>query len=204
LTTFLLVRHGQTEWNRVVRFRGRANLDLDETGLRQARAVARSLARWQPVAVYTSPLQRAWRTAWAIGQHLGLPVHPWVGLIDIDYGEWQGLSPEEARERYRSLYSRWQHQPHTVHFPRGESLPQVQQRAAAALMELAPLYPEQAVVVVSHEVVCKCLLCWALGLDLSGFWRVRQDVAAVNVIEFREGRPVVALLNHTCHLKDLA
>ncbi|MBI2916559.1 MAG: histidine phosphatase family protein [Chloroflexi bacterium] len=203
-TMFLLVRHGQTDWNRVLRFRGRANLDLDETGLRQARAASLYLERFKPVVAYTSPLQRAWRTAWTIAQGMGLQVYPLLELMDIDYGEWQGLSPDEARTRYHSLYDQWQNQPQSVQFPGGESLAEVQRRAAAGLTALAPRHAGQAVVLVSHEVVCKCLLCWALGLDLSGFWRVKQDVAAINIIEVSNGVPVLVLANETCHLKDLA
>ncbi len=204
MTTFLLVRHGQTAWNRPDasgRFRGRANLDLDETGLKQARAAGLYLERFSPVAAYTSPLQRAWRTAWTVAQLHGIQVYPLLGLIDIDYGEWQGLAPEEAQQRYHSLYAQWRNQPQTVVFPGGEGLPEVQSRATATLLELAERHPDQTLVTVSHEVVCKCLLCWAMGLDLSGFWRVKQDVAAINIIEVKDGIPTVVLANETCHLK---
>ncbi len=93
MTRFILVRHGQTEWNRVERFRGRADLALNETGIRQAEAVAERLSRWQVATVYTSPLQRASVTAQTLASHLGLAVQPLDALIDIDFGRWQGLWP---------------------------------------------------------------------------------------------------------------
>ena len=83
MTRFVLVRHGQTEWNRVERFRGRADLDLDEVGTRQGEAAAERVARWQTSALYSSPLRRAMRTAEIISRRLDLPVMPLDGLIDI-------------------------------------------------------------------------------------------------------------------------
>jgi phosphoserine phosphatase len=96
-TTMILVRHGQTEWNRVERFRGRADVPLNETGLRQAVLTAERIAcSWHPVAVYSSPLSRAQQTAQATARQFDLSVEVNEGLADIDYGKWQGLTPEEA------------------------------------------------------------------------------------------------------------
>ena len=97
-TTILLIRHGQTEWNRVERFRGRADIPLNNTGKQQAEATGRRVAaQWQPVAVYSSPLSRAVNTAEAIGRHVNLSVEIHPGLVDIDYRDWQALTPDEVR-----------------------------------------------------------------------------------------------------------
>jgi probable phosphoglycerate mutase len=83
ITRILLVRHGQTEWNRVERFRGRADVPLNETGLAQAEATGRRIAaEWQPTAIYSSPLSRAVKTAEAIANHFALPVQIHPGLTD--------------------------------------------------------------------------------------------------------------------------
>ena len=101
MTRFILVRHGQTEWNRVERFRGRADVPLIEIGLAQAEANEwRVVAEWQPSAIYTGPLSRSVRIAEAIANHYGLQVQQHADLIDIDYGKWQGLTPEVARQRW--------------------------------------------------------------------------------------------------------
>ena len=88
MTRIVLVRHGETEWNRVERFRGRADVPLNEKGLAQAEATGRRVAaEWSPAAIYTSPLARAVKTAEAVAWHFGLSVQVHPGLIDIHYGE---------------------------------------------------------------------------------------------------------------------
>jgi broad specificity phosphatase PhoE len=197
------VRHGQTEWNLVERFRGRADLSLDETGRRQAEAAASSLKNQQVAAIYSSPLRRALQTAEAIAKQLKLLVQPLEGLIDLDLGSFQGLSAEEAREKDSKLLTMWLEQPHLVQFPQGESLDIVRQRVLGAVDELAAKHKEQTVILVSHKVVCHVLMCAMLGLDNSHFWQVRQDVNAINIFELRDGVPLIISVNDTCHLKSL-
>lgn len=203
MTRIILVRHGQTEWNRVERFRGRTELALNETGVSQAEATAERLAGWPVAAVYYSPLKRALDTARIICLRLALTPEPLEGLIDIDYGQWQGLSPEEAAARDSHLYDQWLNSPHLVRFPGGEGLEEVRLRATAAFDQACAQHPEQTVVLVSHVVVCRVLICSLLGLDNSHFWRVGQDVSAINIFEVRDGLPAATLINDTCHLKKL-
>ncbi len=208
MTRFVLIRHGQTEWNRtewnrVERFRGRADLALDDTGIRQAEAAAERLSRWEIAALYSSPLRRALMTAQSLASQVELAVQPLEGLIDIDFGDWQGLSPQEAAAQDRDLYKKWLERPQEVCFPHGESLQDVQHRITAAIDSLVKNHSEQTVVLVSHNVVCRVLLCVVLGVDNSHFWQLGQDVGAINVFEVSDGNPVLSLLNDTCHLKHL-
>jgi probable phosphoglycerate mutase len=129
----LLIRHGETEWNRVERFRGRADVELNATGLAQAVAVARRLrSEGSADAVYSSPLQRGWQTAEPIAAAFGLQVQPLDGLLDIDYGQWQGLSPAEAASRYPDVFALWLNAPDRAAIPGGETLGQVRSRSVAA------------------------------------------------------------------------
>lgn len=129
MARIILIRHGQTEWNRVERFRGRADLPLNATGLAQAEATGHHVvARWKPVAVYSSPLSRAVKTAEAVARHFELPVQVHPGLADIDYGAWQGLSPEKARQRWPEVVYTWYNQPHLARIPDGETLDELRQR----------------------------------------------------------------------------
>lgn len=204
-TRFILVRHGQTEWNRVERFRGRADVPLNDVGLAQAAAAGRRIAaEWQPVAVYTSPLSRSAATAEAITAPLGLPVVPQDGLTDIHYGEWQGLTPEEARARWPDLVHAWYTAPATVQVPGGESLAEVRQRAMAVIHALTARHPGQTIVVVSHMVVNRVILLAILDLGNEHFWRLRQDNCAINVFEAEDGDFTLVTMNDTCHLRTVS
>lgn len=201
MTQIILVRHGQTEWNRVERFRGRADVPLNETGLAQAEAAGRRIAAtWQPVAVYSSPLSRARRTAEAIARPLNLRPESTPGLVDIDYGEWQGLTPDEARQRWPDEVQAWYESPHTARIPGGETLPALQARAMAAVLELAARHAGRTIVLVSHTVVNRAILLGALGAGLECFWRLRQDNGALNVLEVEGERWTLVSMNDTCHL----
>ena len=204
MTRFILVRHGQTEWNRFERFRGRVDIDLDETGLRQAEATTDRIIRWEVKAIYSSPLKRAMTTAQTIGHRLGLEVQPLEGINDMDFGQWQGLSIAEVREQYPELFDLWRFSPERLKIPEGETLEQVRTRVAACVDEVAAKHDDETVALVSHRVVCKVLLCYLLGLDNSHFWQIAQDATAINVFEVWQGRFTLWLLNDTCHLRVLS
>lgn len=204
MTRLVVVRHGRTEWNRVERFRGRADIELDEVGMKQAEATAGRIGEWQVSAVYSSPLRRALNTAEVLARRFDLEVQLLPGIIDIDYGEWQGLSPDEAAAKDGALYSRWLKSPHKAKFPGGESLAGVRERAASAVDSLITRHPRETIALVSHKVVCQILILSLLGVDNSHFWQIAQDVCAVNLFEIRGGVPSALLLNDTCHLNGVS
>ena len=185
------------------RFRGRANIELDVVGMKQAEAVVGRIAEWQVSAIYSSPLRRALTTAEILARRSGLEVKSLDGLIDIDYGDWQGLSPEKAVAKDGGLYSKWLECPHMVKFPGGEGLAEVRERADSAVHSLIAQHPKETIVLVSHKVVCQILILILLGLDNSHFWEITQDVCAVNLFEVRGGVPSALFLNDTCHWKDV-
>ena len=203
MTKIILVRHGETEWNQgEERFRGRADLALTPRGIKQAQAAARRLAQEGITAVYSSPLKRAWQTAQNIAEPLNLSPQPLEGLSDINYGAWQGLSPAEVAERYGELFAIWRNTPHLVTLPGGESLEKVHQRVEQALEYVNSTHPEGTVAFISHLVVCRVMVAHFLGWDLSHFWQIEQDLAAVSIFELRSPQPLVQLINDTCHLTD--
>ncbi|MDY6908083.1 MAG: histidine phosphatase family protein [Chloroflexota bacterium] len=202
MTRVVLVRHGQTEWNREERFRGKVDIELDETGFRQVAAAAEQVAQYGPVAVYSSPLKRAMSTAEPIARRLGLRVEPLEGINDMDFGSWQGMAIAEVRERYPQLFEQWRYSPERLQIPGGESLDGVRDRVVAALDGAVARHEDQTFAFVTHRVVCKVLLCYLLGMDNSHFWQIAQDAAAINVFDVWEGGANVRLINDTCHLKE--
>jgi phosphoserine phosphatase len=203
MTCIILVRHGQTEWNRVERFRGHADVPLNETGLAQAEATGQRFAEeWLPTAIYSSPLSRAVKTAEAIAKHYNLPVLTHPGLTDIDYGEWQGLTPDQARERWPEAVHAWYNKPETACIPGGETLASLRQRALRTVNELASHHNGQTIVLVGHTVINRIILLGVLGLGNERFWHIRQDTCAINVFEAGKNDFILVSMNDTCHLHD--
>jgi broad specificity phosphatase PhoE len=202
VTTIILVRHGQTAWNAIERFRGREDLPLNDVGLSQAERTAERIGRqWTPAAIYCSPLCRARSTAVAVAKRCGLSVQVHPGLVDIDYGRWQGLTPEEARQRYPWRIRRWYRGACWIRPPRGESLPAVRRRGQKAVRDLASKHAGHQVVVVGHTVVNRLILLGVLSLGLRHFWQFGQDPWCVNVLELERGAFTARSVNDTCHLQ---
>lgn len=205
MTRIILVRHGQTAWNvgassEGERFRGRIDLPLNEKGRAQAQALAARLADEPIAAIYSSPLQRAIKTAEPTARRLGLTVQPLEGIIDINYGDWQEHPHSEVARLYPALYRQWLQEPHLVQIPGGESLEEVRDRAMAALHQVMAPHEDQTILVAGHQVVNKVLVCAMLGLDNSRFWRIKQDNGCLNIFDYQEGIFTAILINDTCHL----
>ena len=196
-----MVRHGETESNRRGLALGRADVPLNELGLRQARCLGETLAREPIAAVYASPLRRALDTAAAIAAKHGLDVQMEGGLIEMDIGEAEGLTFVEVRERFPDLVQNWGG-PKGPSFlmPGGERLLDVQARAWTTVQSLAARHPQGSVCAVTHNFVILSVLASALGIDLANFRRLRHSVAAIAVIDFRPAAVRVLRLNDTCHL----
>lgn len=204
MTRIILVRHGQTEWNRIERFRGRADVPLNRTGMAQARAVGDRLARQLPAAVYSSPLSRAVVTAEQIARPHGLIAQPHGGLIDIDYGLWQGLTPRQVGERWPQELDAWYNAPQTVRIPGGETLQVVRERGMSTVRTLAREHPDSSIVLVAHTVMNRLILLGVLGLGNERFWNLGQEPCAINRFTVRDGEFTVVSLNDTSHLEDLS
>jgi broad specificity phosphatase PhoE len=202
MTKIILARHGHVEGISPERFRGRADLMLTPEGHQQAEATARRIhTAWTPAAVYTSPLSRARATAEAIGTPMGLSPRQIGGLIDIDYGEWQGLTPDQVRAQWPELLDAWYRTPDWTAIPGGETLQEVLARAVSALREVISRHPSDTVVLVGHDSVNRIILLHALQLPLSRYWRLGQGPCAVNEIDFSENGFVVQTVNETQHLR---
>jgi len=202
MTEIILVRHGETEFNVGELFRGRIAIDLNETGKKEAELLGDYLSELKIEAIYSGPLKRAVNTAQAIARHHNLEVQTTEGLNDLDFGQWQGLSHQEAKEKYKEVYADWLNRPERVRLPGGETLGEVRQRAIKVVDEVTAKY-KGTVVLVSHRVVNKVLICALLGLDDSHFWNIRLDTGGVTTFTYENGRFVLTRHNDTCFLKSL-
>jgi probable phosphoglycerate mutase len=201
MTRVILTRHGHVDWIAPERFRGRADLPLTERGTAEARLTSRRVAALGSVAaVYTSPMTRSLRTAQIIAEPFSLDAQPIDALNDIHYGEWQGLTPDEARARWPDKVELWYRRPDLVAIPGGESLQDLLVRVAHALRVVVERHPEETVVLVGHDSVNRVILLHALELPLSRYWLLAQAPCAINQIIATEDGFTVRSLNETWHL----
>lgn len=204
MTKIILTRHGHVEGIVPERFRGRLDFALTATGKRQAELTARRIAStWDPTAIYTSPLRRCTATGAAIGDLVGVKPRPDPRLSDIDYGAWQGLTPDDARLRWPEEIELWYRAPHLASIPEGETLQLLLARTAAAINEVVRLHPKDIVVLVGHDSVNRVLLTYALDLPLSHYWRLKQEPCAISELSFDDGLFTVETINDAWHLKDI-
>ena len=205
MTKLILVRHGHVEGISPERFRGRAELPLTELGRHEAElTAARIAASWRPAAIYTSPMSRCIDTGVAIGKPLGLSASAMPGLNDIDYGDWQGLTADEARARWPDELDTWYRHSDWAAIPRGETLQQVLTRAVAALREVIRNHPDDTIVLVAHDSVNRVLLLHALELPLSRYWRFKQNPCCINELDLSADGFVILGINQTDHLRPLS
>ena len=198
-TRLLLLRHGQTEMSAQRRYSGRGDPELTSLGLAQAAAVAAAIRTVQDTtevsAALCSPLRRACQTAEPVAAALGVTAEPHDGLLETDFGEWDGLTFAEARERHPDLHGRWIGD-ETVHPPGGESFADVGVRVAALRDELVGAYEGQTVLLVSHVTPIKMLLRQALDAGPSILFRMHLDLASLSIAEFYpDGGASVRLVN---------
>jgi broad specificity phosphatase PhoE len=162
-TTIVLVRHGETDWNREHRFQGHADQPLNAAGREQALELA-DLLRDEPVAsLYTSPLRRASETARVIGDRLGLVPHELEALREIDVGDWQGLTIDEVRARFPERADVGWH----AGWANGETHEELGSRVVPALLDLAREHGDQRVVGVTHAGPIRAALMAATGRSLA-------------------------------------
>lgn len=199
-----LVRHGETEANRNGLALGHADVPLNERGLRQAQRLSEALASERLAAIYASPLSRAQQTAEAIAGPHGLAPVTEEGLIEMDIGELDGLTFAEIRERHPGLLEQWASpQGQATALFGSESLADVQNRAWQALESLGRRHQDETVCAVTHNFVILSVLTRALGVDLAHFRRLRHGVAAMSVMDLRDGRARVLRMNDSCHLDGI-
>lgn len=165
MTRLIVLRHGETQWNRERRMQGQADVELNEMGREQARDAARALAGQALDAVYSSPLRRASVTAEIVAEPHGLPVALDERLGEIDVGTWSGRTADEVRELFpgqQELYFAGQDYRRSEE---GESAAQVGDRAEAAARDIARAHPRGTVLVVSHGYLAQLLVSRLLGLE---------------------------------------
>jgi phosphoserine phosphatase len=194
----ILVRHGETPWNRERKVQGITDMELNATGRHQARQLALSLKDHEIRRIYSSPLKRAYETAEAVNQFHDVPIQRRNGLMEMDSGDLGGLTMQELMAAENDFLERWMADPATIKMPHGESFIEVQERAWMALSDII-MQPEN-VLVVSHNFTIAAILCKIKGKDLSHFKSSCVGTASKTIVRFTDGIGEISLFNDRSHL----
>lgn len=200
-TSTFLLRHGETPLSVEKRFAGTGDFPLTENGLGQARLAALAVKDLAMDAIVTSPLSRCRDTAAEVSAATGVEIRIEEGFRETDFGDWEGLSFGEVRERWPAEMTAWLADP-TVAPPGGESFADTSRRVRTALDKLKVRYRHQRVLVVSHVTPIKLLVRDALQAPMASLYRMHLDVSSLSAIDWYDDGPAsLRFLNDTHHLR---
>jgi len=181
----LLVRHGETPWNREGRYQGRTDIPLSPEGEAQVKALGLRLAHLPITFAIASPLSRAKNTAEAVLVGRQTPLELDEGLLEISHGEWEGKLASDLELSHAEMLGTWRSRPdrHVPAGPGAETLGDVEERAWPVLVRAcARLKANETALIAAHDAVNRVLLCRVLGLPLERIWSFRQAPASLNVL----------------------
>jgi len=203
----LLVRHGETPWNREGRYQGRTDVALSPDGEAQARALGVRLAHLPIAIAIASPLARTRRTAEAILGDRALTLETDEALIEISHGQWEGQLASDIELSHAEMFGTWRSRPDrdVPAGPGAETLGDVEERAWPVLVRsCARLGADETALIVAHDAVNRVLLCRVLGLPMTRVWTFRQSPAALNILSGSSIADLqVARLNDSEHVAPL-
>ena len=201
----ILVRHGETDWNKQGRFQGQIDIPLNQNGKFQAKAASEFLKNNIIQKAFSSSLSRPKETAQIIlNEHPGVEISLKDSLKEISHGEWEGKLESEISSDWPDLLKKWKTSPEKVQMPDGENITEVSIRSISGWNEICKdLKNEETALVVAHDAVNKTILCHLLGLMPSKIWMIKQGNGGITVIDLseEEGQPAqITCLNITSHL----
>lgn len=199
----LLARHGQTEWHHPNRYAGRTDVKLNETGRREAEALARRAAEERPDLVVSSPLSRALETARGAAEACGAELVVEGRLREVDFGDFEGKTMGEIRTLHPLAARRFEEDPAANPFPNGEPAPAAARRATDALQDLRRAHGGSTVLVVAHNTLLRLSLCALLGVPLRDYRRrfPRLLNVALSEVHLAPEGAAVLTLNDASHLR---
>lgn len=203
-TRIILVRHGQTDYNKTDRYQGFLDIPLNETGLAQADQLAESMKNI-PIDVFiASPLKRAYVTTEKCAVAKGMKIsYTDDRLKEINYGRWAGHYKKEIAQKEPAATKVWEQEPWKMQLPEGESLQQLAQRYRAALDDAVARYPGKTIFIGAHSKGNMAVLCDVLGIGLEHYNQFEQDNTCVNVLEYKNGQWKLVLMNSIAHTGKL-
>ncbi len=201
--TLYLLRHGQTECSRNNSFCGSIDSELTPEGLEMAKAFAEAYSSMDWTAIFSSPMQRTVLTAKPLCESIGTEPQLRDGLKEINYGKWEGKTPEVISREYHDDYIRWSADPAWNAPTGGEMAVTIATRALSVIEEIKQNYSSGNVLVVAHKATIRIILCSLLGIDVGRFrFRLGCPVASVSIVEFTSHGLLLKVLADRSHLDE--
>ncbi|MEH2445609.1 MAG: histidine phosphatase family protein [Nostoc sp.] len=201
--TIYFLRHGQTECSRNNSFCGSIDSQLTPEGLEMAKVFADAYNSMDWTAIFCSPMRRTVLTAKPLSEAIGMEPQLRDGLKEINYGLWEGKTPEVISREYHDDYIRWSADPAWYAPNGGEMAVTIASRAIQVIEEIKSLYSSGNVLVVSHKATIRIILCSLLGIDVGRFrFRLGCPVASVSIVEFTSHGPLLKALADRTHLDE--
>jgi broad specificity phosphatase PhoE len=204
MANLYLIRHGETEWNKMQRSQGCSNdIPLSEDGRMQAAAVAQRLKNEKIDMFFSSNLIRANETARIIAKLHNKNVDIFNEFRELNMGCWEGLCFEDIKNKYSETLKIWRESPHLAKIPMAETILELRERSMGKLIEILNAYPDKNILIVSHGITIKTIITSIMGIELSNLHKISQDNTALNIFEYINGVFYTKLINDTCHLKSI-
>ena len=196
----ILIRHGETLWNKEGRVQGTSDVELSDTGKKQAELLALSLKDHPLEAIHASPLKRACQTAEIINEfhHKDIQIHR--GLMEMDQGDFEGVSFKNLMAREKDFLNKWIANPASVQMPKGESLTQLQERAWRAMERI--INEEKTALVVSHNFTIAAIICRIKNISLHDFFSACVGNASKTIVSFQKDGIFIEAFNDRSHLPE--
>jgi len=201
----ILIRHGETNWNKEGRFQGQIDIPLNEKGKGQAFKASQYLEEIEFTKAFSSSMKRPYETAKIILKNENLQIEKVDSLVEISHGLWEGKLEEEIKQTWPEMLKNWHEKPESVTMPEGESIKQVSDRAISAWNLICNSQNEDDItLLVAHDAVNKTLICHILGLSYSDIWMIKQGNGGITVIDiFKNKNHVLSSVNITNHLGQI-
>jgi len=196
-----LVRHGESEWNKLKKVQGQKDIPLTEKGIEQAKLIGKRLINEGIEKIYTSDLKRAYDTASIIGKMLNIEVIPSKELREINFGIWEGLTSDIIKSKFSKEHELWLKNPEMLKVEGAESILDLQLRAMNEINKIISDENIDNVLIVSHSATLKTIILGLLNMDIGYFKNITLNNVSLSIIEFRQYNRVLTLLNDTNHLK---
>lgn len=203
-TTIYLTRHGQTESNSSGKMMGWANEDINDVGRAQVERLAARMAKMHLDAIYTSPLKRAVTTSAIVGKSHGLEPRPVQGLIEINYGVWEGLPRAEVRKRWPELQQQLHNDPSELAIPGGETFKELEIRVVGAFNKIVKDEDGREILMVSHQGILKVLVAQLMGISYRDWSKFEIRNASLSTLTINNGHIHLITLNDLSHLEGIS